>query len=510
MIIYPKELQQKFSPKLLVGQFILCRSHGLIPDSWIIHSLNHWFLGCHPALPLIKINTDTGEVLGYLLGYPISKEGELLSDAEPTVILKQSANLESFLYDFSGCFIAIMLAGVSPRVYLDSCGSLAAVFSPYQEVVASSLSLIPYCERTGDHHELIDAMGIPFTKAMYPLGMTPRVGVERLLPNHYLDLTDWRAVRHWPNKELNVVTETSAAVAEIAYLTKQNITAVARRFPLQMSLTAGQDSRMLLACAKQYKQNIAFFTYALPDRVGRLDCFMAKRMAKRFGLRHRILPFRRADETELELWLYRTGCSVGEVRGFKAMRTVKQLDPTRVYLPGIVAEVGRGFYWKSLKHISENSSKNEIDAKSLLNIMHAPVNRQTSERVQRWLAGLPTDDALQVLDLFYIEQRLGCWAGVIALAYAGMSAFELWTLNSRRILQLMLALPIEYRRKGRLNVDVIQTEWSELMDFPFNRAMGWYKIKLDLIRNLKRTKEAAFHPGKAVRKIAQIGLKNLH
>ena len=36
----------------------------------------------------------------------------------------------------------------------------------------------------------------------------------------------------------------------------------------------------------------------------------------------------------------------------------------------------------------------------------------------------------------------------------------------------MLSLPSEYKFKNRLNADVIQREWPDLLDLPFNRYVG--------------------------------------
>lgn len=506
MVVYPYELREKFRPRDLVGQFMLCKNAELIPEGWTTYRLNHWLVACHSVLPCTELNAGTRQTFGYLIGYYINREGVLLGSVGLGCLPNQPIDFESFLYGFSGRFVAVMLASDSARVYLDPCGSLSVVYSPHQEVVSSSPALIPYSEGTADKREFIEATGIPSTNAMYPLGATARHGVERLLPNHYLDLTSWQAVRHWPSAKLAKATNTSAAVAEIARLAKLHIAAVAEKFPLQMALTAGRDTRMLLAWARPWKQRIAFFTYALPDAVGRLDCYIAKRMAKRFGLPHKILPFHPASVTEKEEWVYRTGCSVGDVRGFEAVRTVKQLDPKRVYLPGFVGEVGRGFYWKHIEQAPGKSKDQVVDAKLLLAITQAPATEELIDRANKWLAAVPCDSALQVLDMFYIEQRLGCWAGVHTYAYAGMAAFDLWPLNCRRILELMLGLPEEYKGAARLNTDAIQAEWPELLDFPFNKVVGSHRVTV----NLYRAKNAAMHPRRALKRIVQIALKPLH
>jgi hypothetical protein len=40
------------------------------------------------------------------------------------------------------------------------------------------------------------------------------------------------------------------------------------------------------------------------------------------------------------------------------------------------------------------------------------------------------------------------------------------------ILQAMLSLPPEYKRDLRLEIDIIESQWPELLRFPFNAPLG--------------------------------------
>jgi hypothetical protein len=53
---------------------------------------------------------------------------------------------------------------------------------------------------------------------------------------------------------------------------------------------------------------------------------------------------------------YRTSMSVGERRGFEEMRTLMQRDPGRAYLPGLVAELARGYYWDLVHDLATDAS----------------------------------------------------------------------------------------------------------------------------------------------------------
>ena len=333
---YPSEIARRCGPSDLVGQFILSKDPDHLPGDWTRHRLGPWWLAVHPALPAIDLIGPDSSRLGWLVGYPIDRDGRFASDALrwPSAPV-DDAEVEEMLYATGGRYLCILIAGPAPRVYLDPCGSLAAVFSPRHGIVASSTALVPYSRGCEDDRPMIEILGIPDTSKWFPFGMTSRRFVHRLLPNHYLDLESWAAVRHWPTAEILPDDDVASAVAVIASIAKRHIAAVAERFPLHIGLTAGYDSRMLLACARDHLEDTVFFTLGLGDAKARSDCHYGSRIAREFGLTHRIIGFREPDPGDMTRWLYRTGCCVGEVRGLRAVTLCLRLDPWRAELPGL-------------------------------------------------------------------------------------------------------------------------------------------------------------------------------
>src|SRR5215470_12067320 len=109
--------------------------------------------------------------------------------------------------------------------------------------------LLPVTDSTPYDVEWIMATDIPYTNAMYPLGLTPRRGVERVLPNHYLDLKQWALVRRWPKGDLPFDRDPSEAVRTVAATASRTIDGIAAAYSVQSPITAGRDSRLMLACS---------------------------------------------------------------------------------------------------------------------------------------------------------------------------------------------------------------------------------------------------------------------
>ena len=385
-------------PDDLIGQFILCRSLDDIPESWVRKTSGTWHLGFHPSLPVQEIIASDSSVTGWILGYPISPQARLITEDVRFSFSPDADDaperFESSLYTYGGRFAAVFIGSHSSRFYLDPCGSLAAVFCGKQQIVASTSTLIPYKQSSKDNHELISTVMIPGTDNWYPFGLTSRHSVERLIPNHYLDLESWETVRHWPKREISTCTDVPLAVNELISLLKNNLSAIAGDFPSYMELTAGRDTRILLACAREHLENITFFTFVIPGGQGKIDVPICVRMVKQLGLHHMFLPFEQASESELKAFYYRTGHSV-DGRAAHFLRMYNRLEPQHPILRGVGGEIGRGFHWRQGATESSPVSVSDI-LDHTQRLSHTWEHPEVKNRAQKWLAGLPLNNSLTI------------------------------------------------------------------------------------------------------------------
>jgi hypothetical protein len=474
------------TPMALAGQFILCKNEAQIPDGWIVRKHGDWYLASHPTLPVADIVAIDGVLLGWMLGWPISPAGALATKAVQFPVLSIAPDLadrfESSLYEYSGRFAAVCLATPAQRFYLDACGSLAAVYCAEQQIVASTPTLVP---PAGDEDcELIRAVMVPGFDNWYPFGLTPRRGVARLLPNHFLDLQRWESVRHWPAGEIAECRDVTSAVSEFADIVKRSVGAVAQSGPFYACLTGGRDSRVVLACSRQFLRNATLFTVAMPTPAGQTDSQITKKISRQLRLDHRMLRFQHANRQERALFAYRTGgCVDGLITHF--VRTLEQLDSRRPTLWGVAGELGRSFHWRAGDTESSQVSARDLFV-HLARIFHPLDDPQSNSRAEQWLATLPVQSALSVWGLLYHEQYNGCWQGPLAYGNAH-GVYSLWPLCRRRAIEIMLSLPADYRRRLAFERDVITGEWPELLDYPFNWPMGVRRCVFFVSRRARTT-----------------------
>jgi hypothetical protein len=486
-------MTHSFTVSQLVGQFILGSVGTRVPEGWASERIGDWVLGRHPSLPEIRLLGDDDRIVGWFLGYPIDGKGKLWNGREtiriPGVEDSTASRIEEFVYSFGGRFLVALVGVRQPRLYLDPCGSLSVVYCAHQEVVVSTPNLIPYDEQTRDRTDLIREMGIPEKNAMYPLELTPRNNVVRLVPNHFLDLSQWQSVRHWPKQAMASEGSVDDAVTAIAAITKRNIAAVVSRTPTYLRMTAGNDSRMLLACAKDVADRLELFTVPVQDDGAKIDLAIARKIARRFGLRHFVSKFEMPKQEDLDEYMFRIGYGTGEPYGWQAATMFKQANPAYAQLDGGICGLERGKYYD----ISDTEST-KVTPERLLKCCNAPSSELTLSPLKRWLDTVPSTDPFHILDLFCLEQRIGGWQGMLPYAEARDPGFQLLPVCHREIITRMLTLPTEYRRLGFLSCrvahvgpaplmkEIIEREWPELLEFPINKPIGLLRMSLAVRR----------------------------
>jgi hypothetical protein len=186
-------------------------------------------------------------------------------------------------------------------------------------------------------------------------------------------------------------------------------------------------------------------------------------------LDHFFLDVRHATRQQQREWLYLTGHSVsGDI--WRIHKTLESLEPSRALLHGIGGEVGRAFYWRD-----GDAPRTRITATDLLERSGIPTEAVLVRDIEAWLGGLAGLTALDVLDLYYLEHRLGGWAA--PQHYGNLtSLFELSPFNQRPVFSSMLKLPYEYRWNKQLSIDICRDEWSALLAMPFNEFTGSRRV----------------------------------
>ena len=208
------------------GQYLLAPEPIEVPG-WEARRVAGRYLASHPSLPILPVMAGGHEV-GALLGWVVNRDGKLLHRLN----VPGGADPVEVAYEHGGRWLLI----TEEELYLDPSGSQPAVYAPELGVVASSPGLLD----AEDDAELVTAFDVVNRDGWYPFGLTPKRGVNRLLPNHRLDLTTFEASRHH-----EALAPGSVPVEKAAAVALEAIDAAGSAFAdtgLFVGLTSGQDS----------------------------------------------------------------------------------------------------------------------------------------------------------------------------------------------------------------------------------------------------------------------------
>lgn len=452
------------------------------PAGWAARTLGGWHLATHPSLPVLRLLDPSGRQVGFAVGHLIGPDGDIIRRDLVMEAFEGACGedaLERFVYRFGGRYAFLFLAPELSRVYLDPAGSLATVWSGQRGRVASTTGLLLLDEPGHPFFQIPrDAFPAERRNQFYPAGLTPVADVFRLLPNHCLDLGAWAARRHHP-KAAHVAVSSDAIpglAATVHQIAQRQIGAAVRACGgAYVTLSAGKDCRKVLACARAFIGDIEVVTFS--SRAARfgtsehIDVEIAKGLARRFGLRHRVLRVGGPPPSGLqEQYLDRIGRAGGKGKARKFFAgTSAALDLSRAWLPGFSGEVGS---WH--QYIRRHPRDTRPNPASLLGLMKLPATDVFAEAIERWLCALPDGDTTFCLDMVQFEFRVGSWA-CPHLYGAAPFRMQILPFCHRDAYDAMLRVPASHRQDYRFAKSVVESGWPDLLSLPINQYAGWMR-----------------------------------
>lgn len=483
MIAYPESFDR---------QFLIARKGSVAPPAGAtIAALNELEVATLGRVPVRRVTAKDGALVGCFLGFLVDyRRGRMAPDeirldrAAPEAA-EVDRFVEEAVYGYSGSFLFVLDLPGARRVYLDADGSMSAVFDPARKVCAATTGLLlerdAYAARfRAELHAFLRVRD----DGWFPAGLTAHEGVSRLMCNHYLDLDEGRTHRHWPTGQIEITEDPDEAVRRINASIVDTIRGLHAGGKLTTTLTAGNETRMILAACREIKDQLNFYTVNSVET--RLDAVRAQELAKRFGLNHRLLPIRYATPEQSEMWHARSGHCIGgpNMLSFPTVEALAQFD---FISGGLGGEIGRAFFWRPTDTENTKHTAHDIAVR-----FGMPVHDEVVAAVEAWMRTVPDVDGYLTMDLAYLELRMSCWA--FAQAYATPNNYAIHPMISRESFAAMLSLPPQWRRSNRMITRGIELAWPELLDLPINRY-GDYR---DMLRPLGR---AMRNPNLVIKKI---------
>ncbi len=445
-------------------------------------------VNAHPDLELTRVEDGAKSLT--LLGFILDPDDPAAGNEEILRRLLASAgSIEEILpalEPLGGRWVLVIHDGAQTGVVQDAGGQRQLYFSRHDAgfvcaaevgILANSLGLemdpaavdFIRSRRTDD----FEIYWMPGDTSLYG-------GVSALLPNHWLALDTGVVRRFWPVGPLEPI-DPQDALAECLRLLRGQIDSARRRFPLAVPMTAGWDSRLMLALCRDQAPDLYAFTLTYPNLpAGSRDVAVPAALLRKLGIPHHIIPYPKSIDAAFRAIFRRNNASAntaycGDIQALHA-----SYPADRVCVTGDVAEVVKCFF------VRKRPPGSEITAEELAEIAGLGSHPFAVAAFGRWLenAGNPP---VGLPDLFCWEQMAGRWQAKVRAEY-DMVQESFSPLNNLRLLAIMLALPAEWRQppEFKLFAALIEALWPDVLCEPINPQERLSR-KRRLLNVLKKT-----------------------
>jgi hypothetical protein len=459
-------------------QFILGPRPFAATPRWSCRPLRHGLtLSAHPDLQVFSESHDDASVT--LLGFVLDPFNPARTDADVVRSLAKGTSdittLISLTKPLAGRWAIIFQDRAGTYVFTDPFGFRSVFYhrdgcdswcGSQPEIIRANCKL----QRNTDEKLLQFLMDPAFgrSESSWVGNQTVYRDCLHLLPNHYLDVSRSEQVRFFPVGPLSNLEE--SAVIEASRTVLEGIFAgIAGRRKALMALTAGWDSRLLLAASRNVSSEMQYYV----DRKGTLpghhpDVRIPRQLAKRLGIS--FLTYDSADD--VPGWFSSAlSANVTGARMLPKTRSICALlisGEKRIVIKGDGGEVFRND-WDDCSFDPQTATTRYL-VREFSKVVHPFVLQEAD----RWRQRLPElDDRVNVTVLFLWEQRLGNW-GAQYQAEQDIAVDTLHPFNCRLLIETMLSAPRRMRTPPGypLYRQLLQTMWPEVLSSPFYHCVG--------------------------------------
>ncbi len=441
--------------------------------------LGAWRLSYGRDLPMAELTFASGAGRVALLGVAVDQDGDVLTSEVlerkcPTWF--DAEQVIAWLNQCAGRFAFVIEKGPMQRLYLDPIGSLGAVYDARDKVIASTLNLA-LTRQVEENTEYPLTRQSVEADGRFAFGHTPDLNIKRLIPNHYLDLTQFSQHRFWPLPgdifEPDERQQT-ALVDDIVDRLSQVIGALAQHAnPTYLPLSGGLDSRLLLACSKPALEDITLFSHA-ENAMSRKDTRIAKKLAKFVKTPMAIIDPIQDDTyriTDADLLQHQSKSHqiaigigiIGEDISQVRHEVLLAHPPGGLILRGNAADFMKAVLWRRAVKEYAQGQPHDIET-GIRMMMLSDKSIVTNEFIQaayaQWYQAFSGVAAERAYDFMFAEQFLS--HGLGNLMYGMSNNFYICPFNDRRMLGAATCLPPDRRLRLDYNLDILDRYAPEL------------------------------------------------
>lgn len=409
-----------------------------------------------------------------IIGYCVDAHGEI-PRAQIPMTLCQCSTLEeawNFCNRLAGKYVICYLQQSHIYVWGDATCSIPLNYgrnddivciSPFDKMTAATIGVQP-------DERLVHLRKSADPSQTMPYDWTPYKQVKALLPNHVLHLQTMKSTRMC----IPVHNETSDTKEIIQYsidLCKAIGKEYAVDYDLVCPLTAGYDSRAVLAIMRQVLPSITCFTIKLQGLDEHSsDVSVPRQICNALNQPYQLdEAFTPSDALIKSIEMY-AGLVNARDRIVEAL-IFQSAHQGKARLHGdIIGQIGKS-------SVMNNVPKTLITP-SFLQCKCHNTDSLTKSAFSAYIQEIQANgDGSWISDLFSWENRCGRWAGQEEALYALCGMISLNIFNCREVILQWIRIPRKNRKQSYVHKEMIAETEPGLLDIPFNQGS-----KLDVLK----------------------------
>lgn len=354
--------------------------------------------------------------------------------------------------DAAGMFMAYY-GNVKGHIYITSHGDLVGILN--------SLTQSEYVQR------LVKYRFYPLFGRALPGDISPYDELKRLVPNHSVNIgKEGCTVKRFYPTQVWEKAETAYSmeerVGEITRILKNSMALIPQKWSNPaISLTGGCDSKTTLACAEGEYEKYSYFSY-ISQEAEKVDADGAHVICQTLKIPHEIheIPDQYAGYEDLGLVTDIISANQGHIGKLSEREVQKRifladLKTFDVEVKSWVSEVARAYYHKRFakKTFPVKPTPRYLTTLYKVFVHDRKLVKETDRIFERYIEKYLQEEQLcgwSWLDLFFWEFRVGSWNGLVITGEHRYSGEITIPYNNRKLLEMMLAVPVEMRVEDKL------------------------------------------------------------
>ena len=413
----------------------------------------------------------------FLIGYVIDPQNPEDSNEEIINHLVQQCPTEELFFQkiqiLSGRYVLIYKNKASFIVIGDACNLRQIYFNFFDNQIILTSSVKMFLTYYDYDWEICQLKKDFINEPIYKQKESAWYGnksiddrLSKLLPNHYLDLNK-KEVKRIPLYSPKQFSSEDDIIDFVSLMLKGTFASLANRYKIIQALTAGLDSRILLAASKDYTEKIQFYVFHHNDHSpDPPNVWVSQALAQKLKLNYASI---KPDELRTEFLneykkehiIPRILTKTTHIQYYKDYYS----DPNVINVNGNASAMSKCHYGYTNQKIS-------LEMLLFFSGHYLSKNEFVRQELEAWLT-----DASQyaekyeipILDLFYWEQRMGNW-GALQSFEKDIAIEEVCPFNNRSIHTSLLKVKPSRRASPdyKFFKKLLQSLWPETFSEPIN------------------------------------------